>query len=81
MLEKVSEYWSEVDSYFYSIYFLKKIGLKIKEVICYFFEYLEELLEVGMFVFDKVKEEYDLEYCVLEDFMRKYIVVVFFVYG
>ena len=62
MPEKASNERSEVNSYLYSIYFSKKIGPKIKEAIHYFSEHPDELSETGKVIFEKVKEDYELEY-------------------
>lgn len=69
MPEKASNERSEVNSYLYSIYFLKKIGPKIKEAIHYFSEHPTELSETGKVIFEKVKEDYELEYKVPEELM------------
>ncbi len=69
MPEKASSERSEVNSYLYSIYFSKKIGPKIKEAIHYFSEHPTELSETGKIIFEKVKEEYELEYKVPEELM------------
>ncbi|MGL9821520.1 carboxypeptidase Taq metallopeptidase [Enterococcus sp. DIV1421a] len=69
MPEKASEDRSEVNSYLYSLYFSKKIGPKIKEAIQYFSEHPNELSETGKIVFEKVKEDYELEYKVPEELM------------
>ncbi|MGM0157171.1 carboxypeptidase Taq metallopeptidase [Enterococcus sp. AZ191] len=67
--EKASNERSEVNSYLYSIYFSKKIGPKIKEAIHYFSEHPTELSETGKVIFEKVKEDYELEYKVPEELM------------
>lgn len=69
MPEKASNERSEVNSYLYSIYFSKKIGPKIKEAIHYFSEHPDELSETGKVIFEKVKEDYELEYKVPEELM------------
>ena len=69
MPEKASNERSEVNSYLYSIYFSKKIGPKIKEAIHYFSEHPTELSETGKVIFEKVKEDYELEYKVPEKLM------------
>ena len=69
MPEKASNERSEVNSYLYSIYFSKKIGPKIKEAIHYFSEHPTELSETGKVIFEKVKEDYELEYKVPEELM------------
>ncbi|WP_251844477.1 carboxypeptidase M32 [Enterococcus durans] len=69
MPEKASNERSEVNSYLYSIYFSKKIGPKIKEAIHYFSEHPDELSETGKVIFEKVKEDYELEYKVPKELM------------
>ncbi|MGM9903971.1 MAG: carboxypeptidase M32 [Enterococcus sp.] len=69
MPEKANEDRSELNSYLYGLYFSKKIGPKIKEAIDYFPQHPEELSEVGQVVFEKVKENYELEHLVPEELM------------
>ena len=69
MPEKASKERSEVNGYLYSLYFSKKIGPKIKEAIQYFSKHPDELSDTGKLVFEKVKEEYELEYKVPEELM------------
>lgn len=69
MPEKSSEERSEVNSYLYGLYFSKKVGPKIAEAIEYFSAHPDELSEVGKTVFEKVKEDYELEHKVPEELM------------
>lgn len=81
MPEKASDYRSEVDSYLHSIYFSKKIGPKIEEAIHYFSEHPDELSETGTAVFQKVKEDFELEHRVPQELMKEYTAAVSSAHG
>ncbi|MFV0557627.1 MAG: carboxypeptidase M32 [Enterococcus sp.] len=64
MPEAASEQRGAVSSYLNGLYFEKLVGAKMQDALTYFEEHPSELSEVGLAVYHKVKEDYELNQAV-----------------
>lgn len=70
-----AEHRSEVSSYLGGLAFDKEVNQKMTDYITYFDAHQEELSEFGSMVFEKVKENYDLNHNIPTDRMQAYMKV------
>jgi carboxypeptidase Taq len=72
MPEAGSEFRGETVGYLSGMSFERSVGPKIQEALTYFETHLEELSEVGLAVYSKIKEEYDLNHSIPPERMQAY---------
>jgi carboxypeptidase Taq len=72
MPEAGSAFRGETVGYLSGLAFERSIGPKIKSALSYYDEHHEELSEVGLAVYTKVKEEYELNQSIPAERMRSY---------
>lgn len=72
MPEASSGFRGETVGYLSGMAFERSVGPKVQEAIAYFDTHSDELSEVGLAVYKKVKEEYELNHSIPTDRMQAY---------
>ncbi|ALS37891.1 carboxypeptidase Taq [Enterococcus rotai] len=72
MPEASSDFRGETVGYISGMAFERSVGPKVQEALAYFEDHSDELSEVGLAVYKKVKEEYELNHSIPAERMQAY---------